>query len=140
MSAVPSAAETYQNEGYVLFRKVLDPALIGEANTHVDWLLKKHPDHRPEHLHHYLCQKDPFWIRLVSDDRLLDIAQQFIGPNIALFGTHYICKPPHTGQAVLWHQDGSNQEREFTTKSRRTRRRLFLQKGTKVTELGSVTL
>ena len=49
----------------------------------------------------------PFWLHLVSDDRLLDIAEQFIGPNIALFATHYIAKPPHTGRAVPWHQDGS---------------------------------
>ncbi len=50
---------------------------------------------------------DPFWVRLISDDRLLDIAEQFIGPNIALFASHYICKPPFDGQPVLWHQDGS---------------------------------
>src|SRR6185312_9267607 len=30
----------------------------------------------------------------------------FIGPNIALFASHYISKPPFTGQEVLWHQDG----------------------------------
>lgn len=107
MSGELSPAVQYAQNGFVVFRGVLDPALIAEANAHVDWLLAKHPDHRPEHLHHYLCQKDPFWIRLVSDDRLLDIAEQFIGPDIALYGTHYICKPPRTGQRVLWHQDGS---------------------------------
>ena len=107
MVSAQCPASRYQEQGYAVFRGVLDPALIAEANAHVNWLLARYPDHRPEHLHHYLCQKDPFWIRLVSDPRLLDIASQFIGPNIALFGTHYICKPPHTGQPVLWHQDGS---------------------------------
>ena len=48
---------------------------------------------------------DPFWVRLVGDQRLLDIAKLFIGPNIALFASHYIAKPPGEGQAVLWHQD-----------------------------------
>jgi ectoine hydroxylase-related dioxygenase (phytanoyl-CoA dioxygenase family) len=43
----------------------------------------------------------------VGDERLLDIAQQFIGPDIALFASHYISKPPYDGQAVLWHQDGN---------------------------------
>ncbi len=38
---------------------------------------------------------------------MLDVAEQFIGPNIALFASHYICKPPKTGRPVLWHQDGS---------------------------------
>lgn len=107
MDAVASPKTQFDRDGYVIFRNVLDPGLIAEADAHVDWLLAKHPDTRPEHLHHTLCQHDPFWIRLVSDDRLLDIAEQFIGPNIALFATHYICKPPHDGQAVLWHQDGS---------------------------------
>ena len=48
---------------------------------------------------------DPFWVRLVRDQRLLDIAKLFIGPDIALFASHYIAKPPGDGQAVLWHQD-----------------------------------
>lgn len=97
----------YEREGYVLFPEVLDEDLIQEARDHVAWLQAKHPELRPEHLGHTLMTHDPFWVRLVSDDRLLDIAEMFIGPNIALFASHYICKPPFEGQPVLWHQDGS---------------------------------
>jgi ectoine hydroxylase-related dioxygenase (phytanoyl-CoA dioxygenase family) len=50
---------------------------------------------------------DPFWVRLISDDRLLDIAAQYVGPDIALFASHYLSKPPGDGMPVLWHQDGS---------------------------------
>ena len=50
---------------------------------------------------------DAFWVRLIADERLLDVAQAFIGPNIALFASHYIVKPPFDGMPVLWHQDGS---------------------------------
>ena len=32
---------------------------------------------------------------------------RFVGPNIALFASHYISKRPYDDQAVLWHQDGS---------------------------------
>jgi len=99
--------ERFDQDGFVIFRNVLDEGLIAEANAHVDWLMNKHPELRPEDLNHTLVQHDPFWVRLVSDDRLLNIAEQFIGPNIALFASHYICKPPRDGQAVLWHQDGS---------------------------------
>jgi phytanoyl-CoA hydroxylase len=99
--------QQYERDGLVIFESVLDQDLIAESRSHVDWLLKKYPGQRPEQLHHWMMTKDPFWVRLVSDDRLLDIAEQFIGPNIALFGSHYICKPPRDGQAVLWHQDGS---------------------------------
>ena len=86
---------------------MLDCDLVAEASSHVDWLQKKHPDLRPEQLGHTLMTRDAFWVRLISDDRLLDIAQKFIGPDIALFASHYISKPPFDGQPVLWHQDGS---------------------------------
>ena len=101
------AVEQYNRDGYVLFPNALDVELMDEASSHVAWLLARNPGLRPEHLGHTLMTEDPFWVRLVSDNRLLDIAQQFIGPDIALFASHYICKPPHDGQPVLWHQDGS---------------------------------
>lgn len=101
------AARQYERDGYVLFPEALDEQLVAEASDHVAWLLARHPDLRPEQLGHTLMTHDPFWHRLVADERLLDIAEQFIGPDIALFASHYICKPPRDGQAVLWHQDGS---------------------------------
>jgi ectoine hydroxylase-related dioxygenase (phytanoyl-CoA dioxygenase family) len=104
---IKSIKSTYQQQGYVIIKNVIDTELVEEARNHVEWLLKKHPGTRPEHLHHTLVANDPFWVRLVSDPRLLDVAELFIGPNIALFASHYICKPPREGQAVLWHQDGS---------------------------------
>ena len=105
--APATAAEKYERDGYVLFQDVLDADLVTEASDHVAWLQKRHPDLRPENLGHWLITDDPFWVRLVSDDRLLDIARMFVGPNIALFASHYISKPPGDGQPVLWHQDGS---------------------------------
>jgi hypothetical protein len=99
--------EQFERDGYALFHNVLDAELIGEVSDHVAWLQAQHPDLRPENLGHWLMTDDPFWVRLVGDDRLLDIAEQFIGPDIALFASHYISKPPRDGRPVLWHQDGS---------------------------------
>ena len=99
--------DRFETDGYAVFRRVLDPALIEEAAGHVDWLQRHHPDLRPEQLGHTLMRDDPFWLRLISDERLLDIAETFIGPDIALFASHYISKPPFAGQAVLWHQDAA---------------------------------
>ncbi len=107
MLSPSEARRHYEDEGYVIVRNVLDPGLIAEADAHVDWLLARNPELRPEDLGHRLARDDPFWLRLVADDRLLDIAQIFIGPDIALFATHYLCKPPRTGRPVLWHQDGA---------------------------------
>ncbi|GAA2454741.1 hypothetical protein GCM10010191_87140 [Actinomadura vinacea] len=97
----------YDSDGYAIFRDVLDAGLVQEADEHVRWLQERHPGRSGEDLSTELVAKDPFWVRLVSDDRLLDIAERFIGPDIALFASHYIAKPPYTGKAVLWHQDGA---------------------------------
>jgi phytanoyl-CoA hydroxylase len=99
--------EEFDRQGYTIFRNVIDADLIAEASRHVDWLIEQNPGIRPERLGHQLVGSDPFWLRLVSDPRLLDIAEQFIGPDIALFASHYISKPAGDGQPVLWHQDGS---------------------------------
>jgi phytanoyl-CoA hydroxylase len=97
----------YDQEGYVIARNVIDHELVEESRAHIQWLLERNPGTRPEQLHHTLMTRDPFWVRLVGDDRLLDVAQEFIGADIALFASHYIAKPPFDGEAVLWHQDGS---------------------------------
>ncbi|MEM7030436.1 MAG: phytanoyl-CoA dioxygenase family protein [Chloroflexota bacterium] len=98
---------TYDTDGYAIVRNVLDADLVAEANNHIDWLIKQHPDLRPERLGYWLVPDDPFWIRLVSDGRLLDIAEQLVGPNIGLFAADYIAKPPGDGRKIAWHQDGS---------------------------------
>tara|TARA_B100000686_G_scaffold354923_1_gene468226 strand:+ start:1912 stop:2709 length:798 start_codon:yes stop_codon:yes gene_type:complete len=99
--------EEFEHNGYAICRNVIDKTLVHEADEHVDWLCKRHPDLRPENLHHMLVWQDSFWVRLLADERILDCVEQIIGPDIALFASHYIAKPPSDGQAVLWHQDGS---------------------------------
>ncbi|MCA1595889.1 MAG: phytanoyl-CoA dioxygenase family protein [Chloroflexi bacterium] len=106
--AAPTAERRqFDTQGYAIFRNVIDDGLVAETREHVAWLMRRHPEVRPENLGHTLVGEDPFWVRLVGDDRLLDVAEQFIGPDIALFASHYISKPAGDGQAVLWHQDGS---------------------------------
>jgi hypothetical protein len=102
-----AAAITYERDGFAVFRGVIGTELIAEARTHVAWLQARHPSLRPEHFHHPLMRDDAFWVRLVTDDRLVSIVRCFLGPDLGCFTSHYICKPPGDGQAVLWHQDGA---------------------------------
>jgi phytanoyl-CoA hydroxylase len=97
----------YEEHGFSIIRNVIPANLLEETKSHVAWLTDRYPDLRPEHLHHPLIRNDAFWIRLVSDPELVDIAEFFLGPDVACFTAHYICKPPYDGQPVLWHQDGS---------------------------------
>ncbi len=96
----------YDRDGYAIIRNVLDAELVQELNRHVDWLMEKHPELRPEGLGHTLIAQDPFWVRFLSDPNLLDVAEALVGRNVALFAADYICKPPQEGMAVQWHQDG----------------------------------
>ncbi|MBT2470892.1 phytanoyl-CoA dioxygenase family protein [Streptomyces sp. ISL-66] len=100
-------AEEYSENGFAIIRDVIPVDLIDEARSHIEWLMEKYPDVRPEHLHHPLIRNDAFWVRLISDPRLTDIAEFFLGPDVACFTAHYICKPAFDGQPVLWHQDGA---------------------------------
>ena len=97
--------EPYDRDGYVIVRKVLDADLVGEIDRHVDWMLARHPELRPEAIPTTLIAKDPFWVRFLSDPHLLDVAESLVGPDIALFAADYICKPPGIGRALHWHQD-----------------------------------
>lgn len=41
------------------------------------------------------------------DDSVLDMVEALIGPNIGLWSSHFITKPPRTGKATPWHEDAS---------------------------------
>ena len=38
-------------------------------------------------------------------DEVLDLVEPILGPNIALFSSHFICKPRGNGKRVPWHED-----------------------------------
>jgi hypothetical protein len=100
-------APAYERDGVAIIRNVLEPALVAELDRHIDWLITRHPELRPERLGHWLIAEDPFWVRFISDVHLLDLAQALVGPDIGFFAADYIAKPPRDGQAVLWHQDAN---------------------------------
>ena len=100
-------SDAYRRDGYAIVRGVLEADLVAELEAHIEWLREQHPDLKPEELGHWLIARDPFWVRFVSDERLLNIAQQIVGPDIAFFAADYICKAPGTGRPVIWHQDAT---------------------------------
>lgn len=104
-----AALAAYSNDGHATFRGALSGDLLGEVREHVEWLSTRPylADVPPDHWHHPIMRNDPFWVRLISDKQLLDIAELFLGPDIASFSSHYFCKMPGSPRGVPWHQDGS---------------------------------
>ena len=107
LSNLTHIKEAYDRDGYVVVRNVLDADLVRELDQHIDWLIERHPDQRPERLGHWLVAQDPFWVRFISDPNLLEVAASLVGPDIAFFAADYIAKPPRDGQAIAWHQDSN---------------------------------
>ena len=97
----------YKRDGYAIIKNVISPELAKEIENHVHWLSRKYPNTRPEAFHHNMLIHDPFIHHILGQKTILDIVEMIIGPNIALFGAHYIAKKPLSGQPVGWHQDGS---------------------------------
>ncbi len=100
--------DCYDASGYVVVRGVVSGDLVCEAEQHVHATIAAHPGVPFDKLHQIpLYREDPFYLRLCRQSNVLDIAEQSIGPNLALFATGYIIKSPGSDMAVLWHQDGS---------------------------------
>ena len=97
----------YNDNGFVIIRNLFDSKFSKEIENHVKWLQNKHPNIRPEAFHHHLLVHDPFIHHVIGQEKMLDVVSEIIGPNIALFGAHYIAKKPIDGRPVGWHQDGS---------------------------------
>ncbi len=54
-----------------------------------------------------MCERSLLFRNLLYDERILDIVQDLIGPNIMLFHDQALYKPARHGGAVFWHQDNS---------------------------------
>lgn len=100
--------EQYNRDGYVIVRDVVEAPRAAEAKQHALATWARYPDDTQEQLHSRpLWLEDGFYHRFVQQPRLLDLAEAILGPDLALFATGYIIKPPSAQMAILWHQDGS---------------------------------
>ena len=104
----PDQVASFNRDGYLLPKEPVFPQDEFDA-------LKKHfdekvaalpPDVRPESMDvpHF---SDTDLFRWVLSDAVLDLVEPIIGPDIALFSTHFICKPKGDGRRVPWHEDSA---------------------------------
>lgn len=99
--------DQYQARGYIVSRGAVESGVIARAHEHVRETIAAHPGLTYEQLHKKpLWLDDPFYLELVRQPGMIDIARALLGPDLALFATGYIVKAPGNSPAVLWHQDG----------------------------------
>ncbi|HZT40549.1 MAG TPA: phytanoyl-CoA dioxygenase family protein [Chthonomonadaceae bacterium] len=105
--ATPEQVAFYRNEGYLKFGRIFTTAEMDALRDHVDEMIAALPEgKRPEEMDvpHFT---DPWLFRYLADARVLDVIEDFIGPDIVLWSSHFIAKPRGDGKAVPWHTDGA---------------------------------
>lgn len=96
----------YRREGYFVYNhQVFPPDKFKRLKDHFEELLANLPaGKKPEDMDvpHFA---DPALFEWLFADEVLDLVEQFIGPNIVLWSSHFIAKPGGGGRAVPWHED-----------------------------------
>lgn len=102
----PQQVTDYRTEGYLIYGDpVFSQAKFDALKLHFEEeLAALPPDVRPESMDvpHFTDVKLFEW--LLSEE-VLDLVEPIIGPDIALFSSHFICKPKGNGKRVPWHED-----------------------------------
>jgi ectoine hydroxylase-related dioxygenase (phytanoyl-CoA dioxygenase family) len=96
----------YREHGYLKYGRLFNPEEMDALRAHVDAMIAALAEgRRPEELDapHFT---DPWFFRYLAHPRVLDLIEDFIGPDIVLWSSHLIAKPRGDGRAVPWHTDG----------------------------------
>lgn len=104
--ATPEQVAFYRENGYLKFGRIFTREEMDRLREHVDEMIAALPEgKRPESMDvpHF---QDPWLFRYLTHPRVLDVIEDFIGPDVVLWSSHFIAKPRGDGRAVPWHTDG----------------------------------
>ena len=96
--------EQYREDGYVIPHFRLDEETIQSIRANHDRFIQRFP-----HFADYcgaLLIYDLSFLNYARNDAILDMVEQLIGPNIALWNQSLFAKPARIGSKTPWHQDG----------------------------------
>jgi chlorinating enzyme len=94
----------YERDGYILcHQQVFGPDRFAQLKAIFEENLVKYGEDNLDMMH----LRDPRLLDFLLADEVLDLIEPIVGPNIGLWASHFICKPPRTGKATPWHEDSS---------------------------------
>jgi ectoine hydroxylase-related dioxygenase (phytanoyl-CoA dioxygenase family) len=98
----------FEREGYFIYHhQLFAQEQLKRLQAFFDQMLADLPDGaRPESMDtpHFAF---PALFEWLLADEVLDFVERFIGSDILLWSSHFLCKPPGVGLAVPWHEDSS---------------------------------
>jgi len=98
--------DAFRKEGYFPYKHPVFPVSKFQAlKDHFEEKLAALPDGvRPEEMDvpHFT---DPKLFEWLFANEILDLVEPIIGPDLALFSSHFISKPHGNGKRVPWHED-----------------------------------
>ena len=100
----PDEISRYETDGYVIPDFRLDEDAIEEIRGLHGRLLAKHPefaDYCPA-----VLAFDTGFLNIARMPAVLDMVEQLIGPDFALWNSSFFAKPARVGTKTPWHQDG----------------------------------
>ncbi len=104
----PEQVEEFRREGFLIYKQpVLPSEKFDKLKAHFEEKLSVLPDDvRPEAMDvpHF---DDPALFEWLLADEVLDLVEPLIGPDIALWSSHFISKPQGDGKRVPWHEDSA---------------------------------
>jgi hypothetical protein len=106
--------DTYRTEGLLKSPFRIPDEQLARMRESLDKLMRDNARLAPETL---VCPHIPYgkthdaaaagqWLEYARHPGILDLVSQLIGDDIILWGSQVFCKPPLTGKAIPWHQDG----------------------------------
>ncbi|NED99431.1 phytanoyl-CoA dioxygenase family protein [Phytoactinopolyspora halotolerans] len=99
--------DAFGKNGYLIYRRQLfSEAKFDELSAIFSEHLADKGDKLSDELDtpHF---RDPRLLDFLLADEVLDIVECLIGPDIALWSSHFISKDPYTGRATPWHEDSA---------------------------------
>lgn len=100
----PDEVAHYNEQGYVLHsRPVFPQADFDRLKGIFEENLAQYGPDNLDVIHF----RDARLLEFLLSDHVLDLVEPLVGPNIGLWSSHFICKPPRVGKATPWHEDSS---------------------------------
>jgi hypothetical protein len=101
----PQQVDQYHAKGYLKGFRVFSEAEVARLREEYPKLVRLLPPGKKISFVNWWHKRNRFLYDLCTDPRLLDYAEDLLGPSFFLWGSQFFVKEPGDGSIVPWHQD-----------------------------------